>query len=92
MTNFDIISMFQNKEMLSVFKKLTQIQDVVKTSNGYVLVDSIYTIDHDFETMVFSCDEKGENIDFSDLDCEHYSNIRDMAEGHKAMVERWKNK
>lgn len=38
--------------------------DVVKTlSKGYVLVDTCYTIDHGYETMVFKCDSKGEALE-----------------------------
>lgn len=75
---------------IETLKKLTQIQDVVKTKDGsYVLVDSIYTTDRGFETMVFACDENGNCVDYADLDVDHYANIRDTADGHKRMVAKW---
>ncbi len=72
---------------------MLKLRDVVKTRNcGYVAVDTCYTLDHGFETMVFKCDKNGNIIDWSDLDVDMYDNAEKAEEGHKEMIEKWKNK
>ena len=64
----------------------------VKTrTNGYVWVDTCFTLDHGWETMVFSCDENGKVLNWMDLDSELYINENNAAKGHDEMVEKWKD-
>ena len=37
-----------------------EMRTIVKTSKGYVLIDTCDTADHGLETMVFRCTEDGE--------------------------------
>jgi len=49
---------------------MMKLRNVVNTRNhGYVAIDTCYTFDHGFETMVFKCDKNGNIIDWSDLRC-----------------------
>ena len=40
---------------------------VVECNDEFYYVDSIFTFDHDLETMVFKCDENGKNVNWHDL-------------------------
>ena len=54
---------------------MMKLRNVVNTRNhGYVAIDTCYTFDHGFETMVFKCDKNGNIIDWSDLDVDMYDN------------------
>lgn len=73
--------------------EMMKLRNVVNTRNhGYVAIDTCYTFDHGFETMVFKCDKNGNIIDWSDLDVDMYDNAEKAEEGHKEMIEKWKNK
>lgn len=68
-----------------------KLRNVVNTRNhGYVAIDTCYTFDHGFETMVFKCDKNGNIIDWSELDVDMYDNAEKAEEGHKEMIEKWK--
>ena len=68
-----------------------KLRNVVNTRNhGYVAIDTCYTFDHGFETMVFKCDKNGNIIDLSDLDVDMYDNAEKAEEGHKEMIENGK--
>lgn len=70
---------------------MMKLRNVVNTRNhGYVAIDTCYTFDHGFETMVFKCDKNGNIIDWSDLDVDMYDNAEKAEEGHKEMIEKWK--
>lgn len=72
---------------------MMKLRGVVKTRNhGHVAIDTCYTLDHGFETMVFKCDKNGNIIDWSDLDADVYDNSEEAKEGHKEMIKKWKNK
>lgn len=58
----------------------------------YVAVDSCYTKDHGYETMVFAADSKGHILDWMDLDAETYATVDEMMIGHKAMCKKWSAK
>ena len=67
--------------------------DTVKLLGGeYVWIDTCYTFDHGYETMVFKCDENGNVENWKDLDCDRYSSQQAAIEGHDNMVEKWKNR
>ena len=66
--------------------------DVVKLLGGqYVWIDTCYTLDHGWETMVFESDENGNVISWWDLDSDHYMSEAEAAVGHGCMVEKWQN-
>lgn len=70
---------------------MMKLRNVVNTRNhGYVAIDTCYTFDHGFETMVFKCDKNGNIIDWSDLDVDMYDNAEKAEEGHKEMIENGK--
>lgn len=57
--------------------------------NQFVLVDTTQMIDGSFETLVFSCDEEGNILDFKDLDCDSYTSGKEAMCGHQRMIENW---
>lgn len=57
--------------------------------NQFVLVDTTQMIDGSFETLVFSCDEEGNILDFKDLDCDSYTLKEEAMCGHQRMIENW---
>ena len=68
-----------------------QLRDVVATKNGqYVAVDTCWTIDHGWETMVFQCNSEGNIESYADLDADWYDSEAEAAEGHVAMIKKWK--
>ena len=58
------------------------LSDIVKFNGNYYYVDSCYTLDHGYETMVFACDSNGNVTDWSDLYCERYDTRAEMKLGH----------
>lgn len=65
---------------------------IVKTkTRGYVLVDTCYTLDRGWKTMVFASDKNGNVSNWSDLDCDVYATNFQASDGHDEMIERWKN-
>lgn len=67
--------------------------DIIKTLGGeYVYIDTRYTFDHGWETMVFTCDENGKVTDWCDLDCEIYGTKEQADRGHTEMINRWMHK
>ena len=66
-------------------------RDVVESSRGTVLIDTRYTFDGYYETMVFRCDKNGgvKDDDWIELDCERYPSIKDMRDGHQRMIGKW---
>ena len=68
-----------------------KLTDTIKTKNGRsVVVDTCYTLDHGLETMVFTSDEQGNVTSWTDLDAETYSTSEEAEEGHRQMIEKWK--
>ena len=65
-------------------------RSIVKTSKGYVAVDTCCTFDKEWETMVFECNEHGGIKSWSDLDCENYETKAEAKAGHEEMIKRWK--
>lgn len=64
----------------------------VKTRTmGYVWIDTCFTLDHGWETMVFASDRSGNVLDWMDLDCDIYATELQASEGHDEMVEKWKD-
>jgi hypothetical protein len=67
-----------------------KISTVVKTVGGQnVLVDTCFTLDHGYETMVFPCKANGEVTDWGDLDMDLYPNADAARVGHYGMCEKW---
>lgn len=64
----------------------------VKTRTmGYVWIDTCFTLDHGWETMVFASDKNGKVLDWMDLDYDIYATESQASEGHDEMVEKWKD-
>lgn len=61
---------------------MRDLSHIVKSNNKYYFVDSNDTFDVGFETMVFLCDENGENINWSDLFAKRYNTEEEMRESH----------
>ncbi len=67
--------------------------DVVKTPmGGYVWVDTCYTLDHGYESMVFKCDKEGNVEDWGNLDMELYDSWGDALIGHDLICAKWGEK
>lgn len=68
----------------------TKKSTVVKTRGGqYVWVDTCYTLDAGWETMVFPCDERGNVTDWGDLDCSRYYTASSAMAGHEIVCQVW---
>lgn len=86
-------------EILAEIEKLTaeiertqieKVSDVVRTLSGeYVFVDTCYTLDHGYETMVFKSDSEGNVSNWSELDQELYDTWSDALKGHSDMRSKW---
>lgn len=62
------------------------LSDIVKLNGNYYFIDSCYTMDHGYETMVFSCDSEGNVTDWSDLYAKRYATRAEMVLGHKKTI------
>lgn len=72
---------------------LDRYTDIVKMKNGnYVYIDTCWTIDHGWETMVFTCNEKGRVTNWTDIDCNIYTTKLEASKGHYVMVNKWNNR
>ncbi len=60
-----------------------------KVASGYVYVSTNNTFDVGLETMVFQCDSSGEVTDWTELDCDRYSDESEATDGHKMIVAKW---
>lgn len=79
--------------MLGLAREEGRMSDTFEAASGKTYyVDSNNTLDHGYETMVFECDKDGNVTSWRDLDCELYDSLEEMQAGHKAMVEKWKEK
>lgn len=57
--------------------------DIVFAKDGkFYYVDSCYTLDRGWETMVFPCDSHGEVENWIEVFAEWYNSIEDMINGH----------
>lgn len=67
-----------------------KLSTTVRTKGGqYVWVDTCFTLDHGFETMVFPCDEQGNVTDWGDLDMNLYPNAESAKMGHELTCKVW---
>lgn len=62
------------------------LSDIVELNGNYYYIDSCYTMDHGYETMIFPCDSNGEVTDWGELYAEWYDSRTEMANRHKAIV------
>ena len=77
----------QGKEREVMNMKLST---TVRTKGGqYVWVDTCFTYDHGFETMIFPCDEQGNVTDWGDLDMNLYSDAESAKRGHELTCKVW---
>lgn len=67
-------------------------RDIVKMkkTNRYVAVDTQYTLDCGWETMVFDCEENGNILYWEDLDVDRYPDEETAIKGHQEMIQKWK--
>lgn len=71
--------------MLFDFRK-DSLSNVVEHKGNYYYVDSCYTLDHGYETMIFPCDENGNVTNWGELYTEWYENATEMEMRHEAIV------
>lgn len=64
----------------------TKLSDVVEHKGNYYFVDSCYTLDHGYETMIFPCTKEGNVTNWCELYCEIYDTETEMQDAHKAIV------
>ena len=70
-----------------VFMNLNPVlTDVVEHKGNHYCVDSRYTMDHGYETMIFACDSNGNVTSWSDLYADRYDNAFSMMKAHKKIV------
>ena len=60
--------------------------NIVEYNGNYYYVDSCYTLDHGYETMVFACDSNGNVTDWGDLYCDIYDNADEMELKHYEII------
>lgn len=74
-------------------QSLPHFTDVVKKNSGlydsYYQIDTCYTVDHGWESMVFACNANGKVSNFEDFDCAHYDSEEEARAGHEAMIAKW---
>lgn len=69
-----------------------KLSTTVRTKGGqYVWVDTCFTMDHGWETMVFPCDEQGNVTDRGDLDMNCYLDAESARAGHEFTCQVWAN-
>lgn len=69
-----------------------KLSTTVKTKSGhYVWVDTCWTFDHGYETMVFPCDERGNVTDWGDLDMSLYPSEAAAEAGHQLTCMAWED-
>ena len=80
--------MFDVNNIMKEFLKSekTKISDVVEYKGNYYFVDSCYTLDHGYETMIFPCTEEGNVTNWTELYCDIYDTETEMVDAHKAIV------
>jgi hypothetical protein len=67
-----------------------KIGTVVKTKNGqYVLVDTCFTLNHGYETIVFPCLPNGKITDWGKLDMDLYPSAVAARFGHYVVCDKW---
>jgi len=62
------------------------------TKNGKYFISTNLTWDKGWETMVFSRDPNNGDIDYSELDVDHYNDQSEAYSGHQLIVEKWEAK
>lgn len=65
-------------------------RSTVATGTGFVVVDSRWTLDHGYETMVFASDHRGYIRDYTDIDVAWYNTAEEMEKGHEEMIKKWR--
>jgi hypothetical protein len=63
-------------------------RDILPVKDRYVLIDTRFTYDHGWETMVFPCDKDGDNWG-DEIDVERYISKEDAQNGHQKYVKKW---
>lgn len=64
----------------------TVLTDIVEVNGNYYYVDSRYTFDHGYETMVFPCDSNGKVTNWRDLYANWYDTNTEMEIGHAETI------
>lgn len=84
------------KKMYSNDANFYSMQDVEQLAQKIYAVGLLenLTVVHDpfdagLETMVFRCDQNGEEKNWEELDDMHYGNVTEATEGHIRMWEKW---
>ena len=62
------------------------------TANGKYFISTNDTFDHGWETMVFSRNPQNGDIDYGELDVDHYDSQEEAYDGHDRMIAKWENK
>ena len=65
--------------------------DIVEIKGKYYYVDSCFTFDNSYETMVFPCTPNGTVTNWMHLYARWYKTSIDMRNGHKEIVENLEN-
>lgn len=63
-----------------------ELSHIVESENKYYFVDSNDTFDRGYETMIFKCDENGDNIDWTDIFCKNYDTYVEMELSHNNII------
>ena len=66
--------------------------DIVKSNEIYVKIDTRFTFDHGWKTMVFECNENGTIKDLIEMDKDMYISKEDANIGHLNMINKWKER
>lgn len=62
------------------------LHDTVEFNGNYYYIDSCYTPDCGYETMIFHCDENGNVTNWHELYVEYYGNVTEMTIRHNEIV------
>ena len=66
-----------------------KLRDTVRSSVGFVVVDTCKTFEGFWETMVFKATKSGLVRNYIDLDSARYVDESSAVDGHKRMIEKW---
>lgn len=67
-----------------------KLNTITKKNGKFFMVDTCYTLDHGYETMVFPYDMENDKVaSWGELDCDIYDSEEEASEGHADMVKEW---
>ena len=77
-------------DFMTNFRK-DALTDIVELDGKFYYIDSCYTLDHGYETMIFPCDSNGNVTSWNELYVEWYDDESSMITKHGELVNNLRN-